>query len=114
MTFEIEGINFARRALTTLANQPISNPKSDIRRQLVKELYTEIRAVRIAGHSWRSIQEGITGHIKIAISGQTLKTLFAELDNAYAKETGVAAIQPLVTRKKTSRQKKNREAERKN
>lgn len=106
MTWDIEGLGRARMDIAALAKSPVNSPRSELRHKLVDALYTEIRAARIAGHSWQKIKDAITANVNIRISAQALRDFFAELDHAYAKETGTTAIEPLKSKGK-KRTKKN-------
>lgn len=51
--FDMPGIGKARMGLTELARSPARRGGcSKVKYELVLELYTEIRAARLAGHSW--------------------------------------------------------------
>lgn len=100
MSFDCEGIGFARQALKALATSPVTNSRSGLSQKVIKELYTEIRAARIAGHSWNSIRKSIIGSMKISISAPAIKKHFVTLDYQYAAETGVSPIEPPLNRPK--------------
>lgn len=92
--FDIEGLGFARMALTELAKNPKKSAGKDIsiQRGIVESLYTEIRAARLAGHTWREIHAAVRENVKVAISCSLLTRLFGELDKKYEDETGVKAL----------------------
>ena len=92
--FDVPGLGRARMALTEMAKKPqTSRRDSRIKIMLVRSLYTEIRAARLAGHSWREINESIrsTG-IKPLISNQFLSEKFHQIDKEYENNTGVKAL----------------------
>ncbi|WP_281679795.1 hypothetical protein [Synergistes jonesii] len=102
--FDVPGLGKARMALTELARSPrASRGQEQMKTQLVESLYTEIRAARMAGHSWKKNMESIRkGGVAVRFSPIFLRKSFAEIDKRYEKETGVKAL-PAETR---SRKKK--------
>jgi len=86
------GIGRVRMALTKLANEPSVKGNEDIKKALIKALYTEIRAARIAGHSWNKVREAILADVSIRLSEQALVRYFAEVDKEYEERTGVKAL----------------------
>lgn len=89
--FDIPGIGQARMNLALLADTPVVG-QSEIKRELINELYVEIRAARIAGHSWRAVAEAINSAVKMKISKEMIVSYFRELDKKYEEETGVRAL----------------------
>lgn len=92
---DIPGLSSARAALTKLSKtrgEMLGWGRSEIRMGIVRELYTEIRAARIAGHSWMKIAEIFDSTLMTPISYNTLRRYFTELDREYERETGVAAL----------------------
>ena len=52
--FDVPGLGKARMALTELARNPhASRRQEQMKTQLIESLYTEIRAARMAGYSWK-------------------------------------------------------------
>lgn len=74
--------------------------------ELVKNLYTEIRAARLAGHSWEVIKNSIRGSVDVRISVKALAAFFAEIDKRYEAETGVKALPETGAKRKRGRPKK--------
>ena len=103
---DIEGIGKARMALTKLAEMPGKRGNGSINRNLISELYTEIRASRIAGHSWAKIAKCISDGIpSIKVSDTFLKNTFMQIDKEWEEKTGVKAL-PRSRYKKREKQKK--------
>lgn len=98
MNYDIEGMGKTRQALAALAHKPRANNRTMIYQRALEELYTEIRAARIAGHSWKTIAETITQHSQIGVSAQAVCRVFRQLDNQHARESGVPALEPIETR----------------
>lgn len=96
--FDIPGIGQARMNLALLADTPVVG-QSEIKRALIDELYVEIRAARIAGHSWRAVAEAINSAVKMKISKEMIVSYFRELDKKYEAETGVRALPEQMKRK---------------
>lgn len=102
--FDMPGIGKARMGLTELARSPAKRDgPCSVKRSVVKELYTEIRAARLAGHSWIVIQKQIVNNVKVSISPPTLAAYFAEIDKRYEAETGVKALPVKNTKRKRGR-----------
>lgn len=97
--FDVTGLGRARMALTELARNPrASRGQEQLKTQLIESLYTEIRAARMAGHSWEKIMESIRkSGVAVRFSLLFLRKSFAEIDKRYEKETGVKAL-PAETR----------------
>lgn len=92
---ELPGLSSARAALTKLGKTPgnMQGPNArGLRRQIVRELYTEIRSSRIAGHSWKKIAKVFAEAMSVPMSNYCLRTYFNKIDLEYEKETGVAAL----------------------
>lgn len=105
--FDMPGIGRARMGLTELARSPARRGGcAAVKRALVKELYTEIRAARLAGHSWKTIQKSIVKEISVSISPPTLASFFNEIDKRYEAETGVKALPETGVKRKRGRPKK--------
>lgn len=105
--FDMPGIGKARVGLTELARSPARRGGcSKVKYELVKELYTEIRAARIAGHSWEVIKNSIRGSVDVRISVKALAAFFAEIDKRYEAETGVKALPETGAKRKRGRPKK--------
>lgn len=100
MSFECEGLGMARKALTTLAASPVTNRKSGLTQKIIAELYTEIRAARLAGHSWESMRKSIVTSMKVSISAAAIKKHFVTLDYKYASEHDVSLIEPPLNKSK--------------
>ncbi|MDO4561428.1 MAG: hypothetical protein Q4C86_10815 [bacterium] len=92
--FEIPGIGKARMKLTDLSRNPTGKSRvaDDVKEKLIKELYVEIRAARMAGHTWKSIRAAIVSDINLKISEICVNRMFTQLDKEYKAETGVAAL----------------------
>lgn len=92
--FDLPGLGKARMKLTEMSRNPTnSSVASDmLKENLIKELYTEIRAARIAGHSWASIRMAILSDVNMRISRDCISETFAKLDKTYEEETGVKAL----------------------
>lgn len=92
--FDIPGIGKARMKLTEMSRNPTGKSRvaDDIKKRLIKELYVEIRAARMAGHTWRSIRAAIVSDINLKISEVCVNRMFTRLDKEYEAETGVAAL----------------------
>ena len=108
--FDMPGIGRARMGLTELARSPSSRSHGEsvqrVKRELVKELYTEIRAARLAGHPWKTIQKAVVKEIRVSISAPTLAKFFHEIDKRYEAETGVKALPETGAKRKRGRPKK--------
>ncbi len=102
--FDVPGLGRARMALTELARSPrASYGQKQMKTQLIESLYTEIRAARMAGHSWKKIMESIRkSGVVVRFSPAFLQKSFAEIDKRYEKETGVKAL-PAETRGRKKR-----------
>lgn len=102
--FDMPGIGRARMGLTELARSPSkrSGPNS-VKYSVVKELYTEIRAARLAGHSWNSVRKAIVRNMNVEISTSSLAKFFREIDKLYEAETGVKALPVKNTKRKRGR-----------
>ena len=105
--FDMPGMGRARMGLTELARSPSSRSHGEsvqrVKRELVKELYTEIRAARMTGHSWESIRKVIMSNVSVRISVDCLSSFFAEIDKRYEAETGVKALPVKNTKRKRGR-----------
>ncbi|KEJ91113.1 hypothetical protein [Synergistes jonesii] len=99
--FDVPGLGRARMALTELARNPrASYGQKQLKTQLIESLYTEIRAARMAGHTWKKIMESIRkSGVVIRFSLVFLQKSFAEIDKRYEKETGVKALPPATCRR---------------
>lgn len=108
--FDMPGIGKARMGLTELARSPSSRSHGEsvqrVKRELVKELYTEIRAARMTGHSWESIRKVIMSNVSVRISVDCLSSFFAEIDKRYEAETGVKALPETGAKRKRGRPRK--------
>lgn len=105
--FDMPGIGRARMGLTELARSPARRGGcAAVKRALVKELYTEIRAARLAGHSWEVIKNSIRGSVDVRISVKALAAFFAEIDKRYEAETGVKALPETGVKRGRGRPKK--------
>lgn len=105
--FDMPGIGKARMGLTELARSPARRGGcSKVKYELVKGLYTEIRAARIAGHSWEVIKNSIRGSVDVRISVKALAAFFAEIDKRYEAETGVKALPETGAKRKRGRPRK--------
>lgn len=99
--FDMPGIGRARMGLTELARSPARRGGcAAVKYELVKKLYTEIRAARLAGHSWEVIKNSIRGSVDVRISVKALAAFFAEA------ETGVKALPETGAKRKRGRPKK--------
>lgn len=98
MNFDIEGMGRARRALTELAQKPKGNNRSSIYQRVINELYSEIRAARIAGYSWKAISQTLAQHMRVSIGAPSICRVFRQIDAQYARETDVPALEPVETR----------------
>ena len=91
----LPGLLKARGALTALAAKP---SKSGTYARLgahkyIRALYPEIRAARLAGHSYREIAKKLAEIPDIPkFTPSHLATVFKEVDAEWAKETGAPAI----------------------
>ncbi len=90
--FDIPGLPDLKMELTRMSSSPKKNQRSPILRDLIRELYTEIRMVRIQGHGWATVAEIIRKKTKIPCSAPSVKKFFEEIDLEWEKETGVAAL----------------------
>ena len=117
--FDMPGIGRARMGLTELARSPARRGGcAKVKYELVRELYTEIRAARLAGHyteiraarlaghSWEVIKNSIRGNVDVRISVKALAAFFAEIDKRYEAETGVKALPETGAKRKRGRPKK--------
>ena len=105
--FDMPGIGRARMGLTELARSPARRGGcSAVKRALVQELYTEIRAARLAWHSWEVIKNSIRGSVDVRISVKALAAFFAEIDKRYEAETGVKALPETGAKRKRGRPRK--------
>lgn len=89
----LPGLLKIRQALTTLAAKDGDSGRNG-KRVYVENLYTEIRAARVAGYSFPAIARAIGNADPEApkISGTYLATLFREFDLEWERETGVPAL----------------------
>lgn len=95
--FDVPGLSKARMALTAMAKQP----KLSRAGQLIRALYTEIRAARLAGYSWKSINTALRdAGVKPYLHNNTISSLFHAIDEQCEKETGVKALPAEVTNNK--------------
>ena len=86
--FDMPGIGRARMGLTELARSPARRGGcAAVKYELVKNLYTEIRAARLA-------------------SVKALAAFFAEIDKRYEAETGVKALPETGAKRKRGRPRK--------
>lgn len=92
--FDAPGLNQARRLLTSLAKAPkASYAGQNIKLALIKALYPEIRAARLAGYSWRSIHKTLReANAQPHMSLNLMCDYFCAIDKQYEKETGVKAL----------------------
>ena len=91
--FCIEGLERARAVLVKATKEwrgRTCNPS--LRRRLVEELYTEIRAARIKGVPWRVIADSISAPAGLVISSKCLSDYFNEYDRRVEQKTGVSAL----------------------
>lgn len=90
---DIPGLGRARMALTELSQKPnTKGGASGVKQAIIKELYTEIRAARIAGYSWKKITERINQNVQISVTPSVVRTVFCSLDKKLEVETGVKAL----------------------
>lgn len=92
---DIPGLNSARALLTKMGKTRGNMQgwgRSEMIKGIVQELYPEIRAARIAGHSWKKISEALDSTILMPMSDYALRKYFAIVDREYEKETGIAAL----------------------
>ena len=108
--FDMPGIGRARMGLTELSKSPSYRSGAEsfrkIKRELVDALYTEIRAARLAGHSWKSIHKVIISNVTVGISVDLLAKFFNEIDKRYEAEPGVKALPRSGAKRKRGRPKK--------
>ena len=105
--FDMPGIGRARMGLTELARSPARRGGcAAVKYELVKNLYTEIRAARLAGHSWEVIKNSIRGSVDVRISVKALAAFFTEIDKRYEAETGVKALPEKGAKRKRGRLRK--------
>ena len=99
--FDVPGLGRARMALTELARNPrASYGQKQLKTQLIESLYTEIRAARMAGHSWKRIRAAVSeSGVVVRFPVGFLQKSFAEIDKRYEKETGVKALPPATRRR---------------
>ena len=90
---KLPGLLKIKSALATLAANP-GNSANSGKRAYVEKLYAEIRAARVAGHSFPDIARAIGSADPEApkISWNYLATLFREIDLEWQRETGVPAL----------------------
>ncbi len=105
--FDIPGLGYARQALVALAKTPRStHGMTAIKKNITKEPYTEIRAARLAGYSWVSINKAIRDSgLQPQFSEKLLAEFFREVDKEYERETDVKAL-PRDTQRGGRRKKK--------
>ncbi|OUO94719.1 hypothetical protein [Cloacibacillus sp. An23] len=105
--FDMPGLGRARMGLTELARSPAKRGGCNaVKYELVKELYSEIRAARLAGHSWLVIKNSIRSNVNVLISEKALAEFFAEIDKRYEAETGVKALPETGAKRKRGRPRK--------
>ena len=92
--FDVPGLSRARMALTALAKTPKASHACNVmKKQLVKTLYAEIRAARIAGYPWKRIHEAIReSRVEPRMSVTYMVKCFCIVDKEYERETGVKAL----------------------
>lgn len=91
---DIPGLGHARMALTALAKKPkqTSGMKA-LKMAIIRELYPEIRAARLAGHSWMSINNALKGSgMEPKVSTHYIGKAFRRIDKEQEKLTGVKAL----------------------
>ncbi len=108
---DIPGLSSARAALTKLGKtrgNMLGWGRTEIRKEIVRELYTEIRAARITGHSWKKITESLDSTLSTPMSNFALRKYFTLVDREYEKETGIAALpvrnRPLKKKERTRKE----------
>lgn len=92
--FDIPGLGRARQALTALAKTPRqTSGMNTIKKMIVKELYTEIRAARLAGYSWVKIKKTMSeAGLQPHLSEKLIAKFFVDIDKQYERETSVKAL----------------------
>ena len=90
---ELEGAPACRVALAKLAkSEPVGQKPAGCARFLAKEFYTELRAARIAGHTWKSIASEMGKALGRKVNPQTLNANFVAVDREHERATGVEAL----------------------
>lgn len=107
--FDIPGLGYARQALTKLAKGPAPSSSKTLtmtKWAMIRELYAELRAARLAGHSWYKIDKALReSGLKPYMSTSFISRAFHAIDLEYEKETGVKAL-PREAAKGGKRRKK--------
>lgn len=91
----LPGLLKARGALSSLATKPSKNGTYARlgAHKYIRALYPEIRAARLAGHSYKEIVKRLWEIPEIPkFTASHLATVFKEVDAEWAKETGEPAI----------------------
>lgn len=90
---DLPGLLKIKQSLTKLAATDGSSANNG-KLKYVEKLYAEIRAARIAGHSFPNIAKAIAAADPEApkISGSYLSALFRKFDLEWERETGVPAL----------------------
>lgn len=89
----LPGLLKIKQALTTLAAKD-GTGASNGKRVYVENLYAEIRAARVAGHSFPEIAKAVAAADPEAprISATYMAALFREFDLEWERKTGVPAL----------------------
>ena len=89
------GILKARSVLASLSTKPSKSSRyaRTGSHKYIRELYPEIRAARLAGHSYKEIVKRLWEIPEIPkFTASHLATVFKEVDAEWARETGEPAI----------------------
>lgn len=98
--FDIPGLPALRGELSAMAARPGGGRrKSPLLAKIVREVYAELRAARIAAHGWGKLAATIKTHTKCPCSPKTVKEEFHRIDKEWERKTGVAALDDIPVKK---------------
>lgn len=98
--FDIPGLPALRGELSAMAARTSGRKRtSPLLEKVIREVYAELRAARIAGHGWAKLSNTIRTHTKCPCSPVSVRKAFTRIDKEWERKTGVAALDDIPVKK---------------